>query len=287
MDRQVPPRPVRVAKKHKGFTSDLAKRMWEDRHAQGGPFNERLVHEDGTIAPHAYTIDPDTGCHVWNYSLTSKNNRPNGYQGVPQAGGRRSVRRVIWETAGKGPLPRHVGVSCGNARCINPDHFVAENLAQQRRRAMREAIAAGEDATEIAARHGVQRSTVYHVARQMGVALPRRRTSPLNAARRAALTERPAGVTDRDWAVYEVYRDHTGGVAGDAFRLSRQRVDQIADKVIAIANGARVARVRVTKEPRKPKDRREAARKAWQTKRARRAEEVIGTPDEGYLEGGL
>jgi HNH endonuclease len=77
-----------------------------------------------------YRLDPETGCWVWQKSLT-----PTGYPRVcVNNGPNRRAHRVYFEMH-KGPVPSGCEVhhTCGNRLCVNPEHL--EALTGQEHRA--------------------------------------------------------------------------------------------------------------------------------------------------------
>lgn len=81
--------------------------------------------------PDKYVIDPDTGCWVWMWSVTSLG-RPQMYDG----GKMRAPHRVFYERTNDVVLDRDIDLhhTCLNHLCINPSHMLP--LTQHDHRAL-------------------------------------------------------------------------------------------------------------------------------------------------------
>lgn len=86
---------------------------------------------NGRLAPHAVVIDSDTGCWIWTGKLRARDAGPCGL--LPPAlrplelasarTAQRPVRQYLSERE-HGPIPVGWAVrpTCGDRRCVNPDH---------------------------------------------------------------------------------------------------------------------------------------------------------------------
>lgn len=116
--------------------------------------------------------DPETGCWVWQGSLSS------GYGKCrdPEAGTVGWAHRVYYKRH-KGPIPpgKQVHHLCGNRACVNPDHLtvmsarvhgrLAANakLTLKQVREIRRRRQAGETGRALAAEFGVTEGTICHI----------------------------------------------------------------------------------------------------------------------------
>lgn len=111
-------------------------------------------------------------CWIWNGTLMQ-----SGYPYFAMEGGKQMCARAAWKFAGKElPRTRKLRNTCGNVKCINPDHFVA--LTQGELTAMpgeahpkskltaddiRLIRSCGDDARSLADRYGVTTTLIYNI----------------------------------------------------------------------------------------------------------------------------
>lgn len=71
---------------------------------------------------HARVIEED-GCLLWNGACGQNGRLPQARIGTIAMG----MRRVVWQLAHERPIPdnRRISMSCGNDKCIHPDHVRA------------------------------------------------------------------------------------------------------------------------------------------------------------------
>jgi HNH endonuclease len=120
--------------------------------------------------PRDYSIEPETGCWVWERSLTTK-----GYGNTSKDGKTALAHRVYYEQA-KGPIPEGLQIDhlCRNRACVNPDHMEAvpqqENLRRGVGTKLTAEIAAfvrssDERPEVLGSRYGVTAGAIYAIRR--------------------------------------------------------------------------------------------------------------------------
>ena len=70
------------------------------------------------LAPHNWHLDPDTGCWIWNWTITS-----NGYAQVSHSGRIGYVIRILAGVVGCGPSVEIRHESFCDRACVNPAHL--------------------------------------------------------------------------------------------------------------------------------------------------------------------
>lgn len=204
---------------------------------RGRPRTGTVIQEDGSLRPGSYTIDPKTGCWRWNFSLNGYT--PQGVQRLPD--GRYvgvNVRRRVWEQAFPDiPVPARIAPSCGNKRCIAPDHLIADTWKGQRAQKMAEMSNGGMTPSEIAQKMQVSRAAVYQALRSRGVQVVKKSTPKNTSNRRAALMlpadiQQPERVNDRDWGIFLAAREKSHAEVARDTDLTRERIRQITDRVL-------------------------------------------------------
>jgi hypothetical protein len=130
--------------------------------------------------------EQDGDCRIWNGYMMGQ----HPYVGQPMENGQRlspvNLRRKLLEERGETPPEGTVTVvtTCGNERCVNPDHFAWETREQYRRRQRNVAPSAritleqlgqawerrkgGEAVTTIATDLGISRQGLYRQWQRWG-----------------------------------------------------------------------------------------------------------------------
>lgn len=117
----------------------------------------------------AYTIDPDTGCWVWNHATRY------GYGVAKQDTGVVQMHRWYWEQV-HGPLADGLQLhhKCGRRACVNPEHLEALSSYRHNRQHARlsledldeiKALCRTMTQREVAAMFSVHPATVSRIAR--------------------------------------------------------------------------------------------------------------------------
>lgn len=83
------------------------------------------------LSAELYIVDPETGCWVWQRSLT----KTGGYAQMRVNGRMVRAHRYFYEQK-KGPIPSGLEPdhTCRNVKCVNPDHLEAVTHAENVRR---------------------------------------------------------------------------------------------------------------------------------------------------------
>ena len=193
--------------------------------------------EAGELADHAVERDPATGCWRWTGTLRPNEIGPCAQLPVhvrpvpattrhpPQ----RPVRQVLFERE-HGPVATGMAVvaSCGDRRCVNPAHAVAQvrpaGIGAAARQSVRDGVGT-ETAAGAAQRVGISVAHAQKLRRGPGEH-PRGMPSALPGWLREHLpAERPANVIDLDWHLArQVAVDTTFQQLADAEGVSRQMV---------------------------------------------------------------
>lgn len=87
-------------------------------------------------ALHAFTLDPDTFCHVSTYSVASHGYAQIGWYLAPGKTTGTTAHRAAW-TAVHGQIPDGMDVDhwrCGNSRCVNVRHLRLLSMSDNARR---------------------------------------------------------------------------------------------------------------------------------------------------------
>lgn len=108
---------------------EIRARRWELARRK----RERIAAKVERWLSESYTVDPDTGCWVWDGALTG-----NGYGHVRRegrAGGKQLAHRWFFERL-VGPIPEGLCLDhlCRNPRCVNPEHLDPVTFAENVRR---------------------------------------------------------------------------------------------------------------------------------------------------------
>lgn len=140
-------------------------------HIKGEPIRFILGHSGGGIRlENPYTVDPVTGCWLWNHNLTTA-----GYGRYSVGEGRRIyAHRWMYEKV-KGPIPENLPldhkITCPK-RCVNPDHLEAVtsqvNVQRGHRailtpEAVRHIRSCNTPAKELADLYGIGVRQIYYV----------------------------------------------------------------------------------------------------------------------------
>jgi hypothetical protein len=126
-----------------------------------------------------YIIDPVTGCWIWKRMVS-----PDGYGRATIPGSRpqrqTTAHRVVYERH-KGPIPEGMELdhdTCGNRRCVNPNHMIPRTPADHRVKDKGMGFAAedvedmcrmaadGIPASRIGEKYGCHRDTVFKYVRR-------------------------------------------------------------------------------------------------------------------------
>ncbi len=215
------------------------RRGWERRKKNS------LLQPDG-VGPNAVTVDPETGCHLWNGSMSVNNKR-----GAPFAwfdGRLVNVRRHVYRVAtGKAiPSNRSIRVSCGNDRCVNLDHLVIGGLGKP-------TLATPEQIEEI--RRLSPTTAPSDIAERLQIPIDRVRSYqrryrmdvgpfhyPTKTRVRWAggIPDQPDGVPDRDWSIFSrVVSGEAMRSVGKDYGITGARTSQVVQKVESYLSGDR------------------------------------------------
>ncbi len=206
--------------------------VWARRREKGGKWNAPAISADGTLRPDTIVIDPETECWNWQMSLNT------GL--VPQANTlvdgkitHINPRHAVWTKYRTDPEPRRITTSCGNDRCLNPDHLVAGRRPEHRVQQAVNAIRGGGTWKDVQRTNPVSRGPVQRELKKEGISIPR--VAHHRAARwvlDADTLTCPPRTSQRDWNIFLASRISTLGDVSKVHGLTRERIRQISTRVL-------------------------------------------------------